>query len=132
MTSKELYNKLKSHKTETLTAQLLQNGLSVNMSSFYTKLIKDAARCSNYSSDVVYDIQGINKRLENFNPEEDYEPIWIGFRRQGVDHAGYILSRIDGLGSTLPLWNTYFALYSVTIEHDEGEFYKILLNEYWT
>lgn len=136
MTSKELFDSMTPSKTEKYFAQLLADGMSVNLSSMYTKLIRDAARCNSYSSDVFYDLKHIERRMKEFNPNEEFEPIWIGFRKMGVDGTGYVLSRIDNdtsrgpLAKTYALSNNYFALYSVTVENREYDFYDIVLNEY--
>ena len=37
--------------------------VSINMSSIYTALIKEAAKCENYASDVLYDIKHVEEEL---------------------------------------------------------------------
>lgn len=129
MNSRELYNKMTPGKTEKVVAQLLADGLSCNLSEFYSKLIKDAARCNRFNSDVVYDINGIQDALKNYRANTEFEPIWIGFRRYGVDGTDYILSRIDGNASNV--YQDYFALYSLDVENNEPGWYWVVLNEYW-
>lgn len=130
MTSKELYSKLQPIKTDYETAQLTENGLSVNMSGTYTKLIKDAARCNDYSSDIFYDLTTINDALETFDPDVEFEPIWIGFRKLGVDGTSFVMCRIDNANPLMSLTKTYFALYSIDIVSEGGGFYCIEINEY--
>ena len=137
MTSKELFDNITPSNTEKYFAQLLADGMSVNLSSMYTKLIRDAARCNSYSSDVFYDLKHIERRMKEFNPNEEFEPIWIGFRKMGVDGTAYVLSRIDNDKpreswlKTYTLSNNYFALYSITVENRDHDFYDIVLNEYY-
>ena len=134
LTSKELYNALSPHKTETLTAQLLNNRmLSVNMSGVYSQLIREAARCNSYPSDVIYDINRIEEGLKNFIPNEEWEPIFIGFRRHGVDGNEFVLARIKDLKDRYSvIYKEYFVLYSVNIEKEEDDWYKVIFNEYDT
>lgn len=134
MTSQELYNKLKPNREQKLVAQLLEGGLNVNIVDFYTKLIKDAARCNSYSSDVVFNINYISRQLREFNKDTVFEPIWVGFRRHGVDSTTYILSRIDEDGNTIELYKNYFALYSINVVEDPEypDFRTIVIGEYWS
>lgn len=131
MTSLDLYKTLKPSVTEVKEhVQVLADGISCNLSDFYTKLIKDAARCNNYSSDIVYDINGINEKLEAYRNGQEFEPVWIGFRRYGVDGTTYILSVINEQPD-FQLHQRYFAIYSVMVEDDDPGWCKIIINEYW-
>ena len=130
MTSKTLYEKMKPNSTRYYTAQLLQDGLNLNMSDIFTKLIRDAARCNHYSSDVFYDMKIIESAMQDFDPEKEFEPIWVGFRKLGVDSNGFILSRMDNEFMYGPLSQNYFALYSLTVEPKESGFYNVVFNEY--
>lgn len=134
MTSHELYNKLKPNREQKLVAQLLEDGLNVNIVDFYTKLIKDAARCNSYSSDVVFDINYISRQLREFNKDTVFEPIWVGFRRHGVDSTAYVLSRIAEDGNTIELYKNYFALYSINVVEDPEypDFRVVVIGEYWS
>lgn len=133
MTIQELYAKLHPTTTEELSAQMLADGLSVNLSSFFTKLIKDAARCNSYSSDVFYDMQKIDTAMREYRPRQDFIPIFVGFRRHGVDGNSFILSRLenDMRGNVYALSHEYFALYSVNVKPDGEGWYKVIINEYW-
>lgn len=131
MNSRELYNKMTPSKTEKVIAQLLADGLSCNLSTFYSKLIKDAARCNRFNSDIVYDINGIQDALKNYRANKEFEPIWIGFRRHGVDGTNYVLCRVDSSSVSMSLGQEYFALYSVDVEYNKYDWYNIVLNEYW-
>lgn len=129
MTIQELYEKLRPSKTEETSAQMLADGLSVNISNFFTQLIRDAARCNAYSSDVYYDLCAIDKALKEYRPGRDFTPLFIGFRRYGVDGNSFILARLDG--KAYNVHNEYFALYSLTVEPDTEGWYKVVINEYW-
>lgn len=129
MTSKELYFKIAPDKTTRLLAQLGDNGLEVNMSTEFSRLIKDAARCNHYNSDVYYDIKEIHEQFKEYDGKE-FEPIWIGFRRMGVDGTSYVLARVEDNNPYRYLFREYFALYSVTVEKEEDRYY-VCFNEYF-
>jgi len=79
----------------------------LNLSDFYTQLIKEAARCESYSSDVLYTIDEIKARLAA-NEEGHFV---LAFYMNGVDHEEYYLQR-----KKTPYY--YFAVYSVDIQRD--------------
>jgi len=133
MTSRELFDALQPNKTIDLTAQLLGNGLNVNMSGVYSQLIKEAARCNNYNSDVVYDIEDIMDRLKEFRAGDEWKPIFIGFRRHGVDGTSFVLSRIGKLENRYNvIYDEYFALYAVDVEQESEGWYKVNFCTYYT
>ena len=131
MTSMELYKTLNPSMTETEKYQVFSNGVvSFNVSEFFTKLIKDAARCNSYSSDVVYSLFKINQILSNYQElAVGMEPVWIAFRRHGVDGTEYLLSRIGEYPYNL--YNKYFAAYSFYITPAEDGWCNVTINEYW-
>lgn len=126
---RELYERLKPSKTTRTNGQILTDGLSVNISDIFTRLIKDAARCNSYSSDVFYDLQKIEETIRNYRNFAEVEPIFVGFRRHGVDGNLFILSRIEG--DPYAVHNLYFALYSLTVEQNEHGWAEVVFNEYW-
>lgn len=131
LTSEELYERIKTDNTTKFMAQYMPGlGLNVNMVDAFNRLIKDAARCNAYNSDVYYDIKSINEMLENFKPEEIPEPIWIGFRRMGVDGTSYVLCNADKQMPYLTLSRNYFALYCITVVPTEYGNYNIIFSEY--
>ena len=89
---------LRPSKTENVQGQVLADGLSVNISDIFTRLIKDAVRCNSYSSDVYYDLQKIEETVRNYRNFAEVEPIFIGFRnyannqrkKNGVFHSDFI------------------------------------------
>lgn len=129
MTSKELYEKLRPSVSETENVQVVGGRINYNTSSFYTKLIREAARCNAYSSDVIYNINGMTEAMQNFDPKAGPVIIWFGFRRHGVDHDSFILSRIGE--DVYNVHQNYFALYSVKIEVESPGYADITFNEYW-
>jgi len=129
MTSEELYNKIKPIKIYRYSAQMLSDGLSFNVSDIFCRFVKDAARCNGYNSDVYYDMKYIEKRLREFK-EKEFEPIWVGFRKLGVDGTDYVLCRASDKQTYGTLASNYFALYSITIEKKDEGWYTVLLNEY--
>jgi hypothetical protein len=64
----------------------------LNLSGFYTAIIKEAAKCSSYSSDVLYDIDSIKDMLKNMKDGEQTR-YYLGFRNMGVDAASFIRER---------------------------------------
>ena len=133
LTSQELFDTLHPNMQWSQTAQLLSNGLSINMSDFYTQLIRDAARCNDYSSDVIFDINYINQRLEDYHGGY-FEPIWIAFRKHGVDGTNYILCRTNEYETPFACINReYFVVYSVSLaETDYEGFYDVVFSKYLT
>ena len=129
MTIRELYGKLRPSKTSTASAQILADTVSVNLSDMFTRLIKDAARCNSYSSDVYYSLSEIDNAVRNYRNFAEFEPIFIGFRRHGVDGNSFILSRIEG--DPYAVYREYFALYSVAIEQKDAGWATVVFNEYW-
>ena len=131
MTSKELYEKLVPSEEKTYKyAYLSDHGLEINLESMFSGFIKDAARCNSYNSDVYYDIHHIKETLREFNPESEFEPIWIGFRKMGVDGTSYVLCNAENDYPRVNLSSNYFALYSVNIVHEEDNYYNIVLCKY--
>ena len=130
MTSRELFNKLKPIKIWKYPAQHLVDGLSVNLSDMFSKFIEDAFWCTCYRSDLRYDMEYIDSWLKNFNPLEDTEPIWLGFRDYGVDGTQFVLSKAENEFMYGKLSNNYFKLYSIIIEHESDDFYNIVVREY--
>ena len=126
---RELYETLRPSCTEHANGQVLACEFCVNLSDIFTRLIKDAARCNSYSSDIYYDLRKIDENVHNYRNNADFEPIFIGFRRHGVDGNTFILSRIDG--NPYAVHNEYFALYSVMIEQNEPGWATVVFNEYW-
>jgi hypothetical protein len=130
MTSNELFKKIKPIEQHEYVAQLTQNGLNFNTSDMYSRLIKDAARCNSYNSDIFYDLKHIEDSFNSFNGDE-FEPIWIGFRKLGVDCTSFVLCRTSDKSFYGSLSSNYFALYSITVKYDAmRDWYVITLNEY--
>lgn len=92
-----------------------ENHWDINYSSILTRLIQSAGRfCKNYASDLFIDWINIEKRLteENLYTDGVYEYLF-GMRKQGVDHASYILSNVNN-GKYLS--DYYSELFKLTIK----------------
>lgn len=129
MTMTDLFNKLTPISVERYIAQRVDNVLSVNYSTLFCKLIKDAARCNNYQSDVFYTLKEIYDKVYNFCPEEHpkiLEPIWVGFRKMGVDSNNFIYCRISDNDFRIALSREYFALYCIRFEKDERGWWVVV------
>lgn len=92
-----------------------ENHWDINYSSILTRLIQSAGRfCKNYASDLFIDWMNIESQLtgENTYYEGKYEYLF-GMRKQGVDHASYVLSNANN-GKYL---NDYYSeLFKLTIK----------------
>ena len=128
---RELYERLRPSKATHANGQVLADTFSVNISDIMTRLIKDAARCNSYSSDVFYSLQKIDETVRNYRNFAEVEPIFIGFRRHGVDGNSFVMCRIGD--NPYNAYREYFALYSLTIEQKPDEFgwATLVFNEYW-
>lgn len=127
MTADEFTAKLTVKDVSKYSAQLT-NVLNANMSDIFTILIKDAARCNRYSSDIFYDLTAVRDRMEHFSRSEPFEKMLFGFRKDGVDCTNFVLSRCS---NPLDAYDEYFAFYSLGVEHEEDDFYKLVLTEYY-
>lgn len=102
---------------------------SVCAASMYTVLIKEAAKCQNYSSDVLYDIQYIESLLKQTDvilPSN----IYFGFRKLGVDGFEIIRERIC-LPEVFPedspkVEDAYFAMYIISLSEEFIRLYKCI------
>jgi hypothetical protein len=110
---------------EKIEARVTANGIDVNLSSSFTAMIKEAAKCNRFSSDLVYDIQIINERLNFFDlyDEESYSPILIACRKDGVDGNGFILSRVENASQNCAFAicfpEHYFSVFAITFTKSE-------------
>ncbi len=59
----------------------------VNWADIKTLLIKEAAKCESYSSDIIYEINRIQTKLDEMTLSEsdDRDVLELGFRSSGVD-----------------------------------------------
>ena len=81
----------------------------LNLSSIWTKLIKESAECEHYSSDFLIQYDCIVRKLNTgCNKLTEY----FGFRDYGVDHDTFIKCR---LSEYKPY--EYRKIYKLTIEH---------------
>lgn len=106
--------------------------LNVNLSSEFTELIKQAARCNRYSSDILYDIGSVNDAMETWTGEKTL--FVFGFRRDGVDGNSFILSRVNNeCRDIYDIYKLYFAIYFMEVKEDAeySSFYKVETNGYY-
>lgn len=80
---------------------------NVNTSDILTHLIKEAAKCDRFSSDLFIDWNHVDDDLKNRCLES--KQYLIGFRDMGVDHKSFIEAR--GIDSEV-----YRAVYQLDIE----------------
>jgi hypothetical protein len=100
----------------------VNGGVDVNISTSFSALIKEAGKCNSYNSDVFYDLLSINNRLENFdfNDEEHYSPILIGFRKLGVDGNAFVRTKVEERSKkwahAIFFPEEYFSVFAVTFK----------------
>ena len=66
----------------------------LNLSGIYDRLIKEAAKCKYYASDLLIDIKSLEKVLDN----QESGRFFFGFRDSGIDHEAFIDSRLESAG----------------------------------
>lgn len=102
----------------------------INLSSEISFLIKEAAKCDYYASDLIYNIQSLMEAVEAGN--EHFE--WFGFRDMGVDHYAFIKSRVGDPVMYGTIDKNYRSIYLVTV-HKWTEYYQdgilVTLYEVW-
>lgn len=119
------------YHSEDIATYTCGKGLESNMSSFFSALIREAAKCHNYGSDLIYDIDGIRDTMKEFNPEADDMPIiMMGFRKMGVDGNTFIVSRLEG--NTHNINKEYFAVAALEVKrHDTYDDWFTLVCNIW-
>jgi len=67
----------------------------VNMTDIYTTLIQYVGRfCESYASDLLYDIEAVNKLL-GVREDDSVTDFCLGIRAMGVDGISYIRSQME-------------------------------------
>ena len=106
--------------------------MEVNLFSEFTELIKQAARCNRYASDLIYDINSVNDAMETWTGEKTL--FAFGFRRDGVDGNSFVLSRVNNECKNIyDIHKLYFAIYFIEVKEDKDyfSFYKVETNGYY-
>ena len=86
----------------------------INLSSEFSFLIKEAAKCLYYASDILYDINSLNELIES--GEEGIE--FYGFREMGVDHTAFINGRINDVASYGDIHKVYRRIIAIEVKHN--------------
>lgn len=63
---------------------------NLNFSSIFSELITAASVCEYYASDVFYDLQSIEKSINN----AENAVFYLGYRASGVDGKSFVRSRL--------------------------------------
>lgn len=90
--------------------------LQMNMSYIYSKLIKEAAKCKQFASDIVYDIANIEDSISEIQ-ECKTNNIVIGFRESGTDSNTYMKNRVK----KYPFIKFYTSILMLTLDYSEVE-----------
>ena len=93
----------------------------INLSSIYTELIKQAAKCESYSSDILYDIKEIEKYLHEYSNKKITK--LFGFRDCGVDSNLLIEAVIE---MNEPSMERYRTMYKMTFDFKYDELEVVL------
>lgn len=81
------------------------DNIDINYSSIIDKLIKEAAKCKRYSSDIIISLKSFENNIPKKYQGEDfcyYE--YFGFREMGIDHEKFIKCNLDILND----WRDYY------------------------
>lgn len=90
----------------------------MNLSSIFTELIKQAAVCEAYSSDICYEIHEIMSAMDGkIDPACIFKTYMFGFREFGVDHDNFIKCRLEGSPNCDPR-KIYRRIYLLRFEPD--------------
>ena len=96
--------------------------ISYNASGVYSFILKKAAMCDHFASDVLYNIKEVEAAIEGrcmiSSEGENISPvcIYFGFRDMGVDGYCFINSRLDSPACYGELKETYInGLYCVEL-----------------
>ena len=90
--------------------------LQMNMSYIYSKLIKEAAKCKQFASDIIYDIASIEDCISEIQ-ECKTSNIVIGFRESGTDSNTYMRNRVK----KYPFAKYYTNILMLTLDYNEAE-----------
>ena len=126
-----LNNTLAARQTDTACGQILVNGINetadINLSSMLSTLIKEAAKCKTYASDLFISWESIMKRLDkpiiplsNILPFTEY----FGFRENGVDNNFGIYTKLtDKAKDEEPI---YISIYRLDMWQEESNVFASL------
>lgn len=136
---RDYFGKRGAHYHAEASAQRVENfpysndyHLNVNLSSEFSELIKQAARCNRYSSDILYDIGSVKDAMKTWTGEKTL--FVFGFRRDGVDGNSFVLSRVNNeCRDIYDIYKLYFAIYFMEVKEDVeySSFYKVETNGYY-
>lgn len=87
----------------------------MNLSSIWTRLIKESAQCDAYSSDILIHYDALKRKLEYVPIEGKTVSEYFGFRDYGVDHDAFIECRMP---------YEYRKIYKLTVNIGEIENYE--------
>ena len=91
---------------------------SQNWTSIGTLLIKEAAKCENFASDILIDC---TDTLTTIAEEKEFsEDFYFGFRKNGVDHKEFVISRLGENLTNAYVKDVYFALYRLNVTKERA------------
>lgn len=105
--------------------------ISYNASSVYTFLLKKAAMCEHYASDILFNIKEVEEAIQNQTmldnvicdgevEKTDPVTVYFGFRDMGVDGFSFVNSRLQCPGCYGELKDVYTnGLYCVELTASE-------------
>lgn len=90
--------------------------LQVNMSYIYSKLVKEAAKCKQFASDIIYDIAAIEDNISGIQECVTSNTV-IGFRELGTDGNTYMRNRVK----KYPFVKFYTNILMLTLSYSKVE-----------
>lgn len=103
---------------------------TINYSDILTRLIKEAAECKSYSSDLWITWKyNVDQPLDD--EELESKTVWFGFRELGVDHGEYIKHKVNEPESYGDYNKEYYSIWRLDIEeipkqecYEYGKYYR--------
>lgn len=106
----------------------------LNLSGIWSLLIKEAAKCESYASDLMYDYETVQENLKDVqHGDSDGFEKWFGFRNYGVDGNSFVESRIGDCVYITDIRREYNALYKLAVQADAEStcgYFTAVLTEY--
>lgn len=100
-------------KIKEIEAEKTQNWARIG-----TVLVKEAAKCENFASDILIDC---NKIVNVVAEEKEFsEDFYLGFRENGVDHKEFVKGRLGENLTDNYIEDIYFVLYRLNVTKERA------------
>lgn len=105
--------------------KFLNCGYEASISPIIEELLNNLSYVEHYKSDIIYDIKTINDTVAS----NEHKVLWLGYRRDGVDHTNFILDEILSYPNMDYLGNYYRKLFRIEIENNYDETSSVTMEE---